>query len=151
MAPIQAGTPAPVIRGVSFKRAPLAVLFYKVNCPVCQMAAPTYSRFEDLYPGRIFGVGQDPEPKLKGFSEEWGLTFPSVHDLDPFPASTAYGVETVPTLVLIGAGDRKILDVVESWDRRSINRVSKRLAEMIGIEYQEISTHGDGLPPFRPG
>ena len=65
MAMIEVGAPAPVIRGVSFKANPLAVLFYKVTCPTCQMASPSYSVFQDAYPGRIFGVGQDPEPKLK--------------------------------------------------------------------------------------
>lgn len=147
---LRPGAKAPTIRGVSFAWRPLLVWFYKITCPVCQMSAPSVSKFESVYPGRIFGVGQDPEPKLKEFSKSWSLTFPSVHDLDPFPASTVYGIETVPTLLLIHP-DRTVDDFVEGWDRDGVNRVSRRMALLAGEEYAEISIAGDGLPAFRPG
>jgi peroxiredoxin len=129
---------------------PLAVFFYKYTCPVCQLSAPAVTKFEKAYPGLIFGVGQDPPPKLSEFAETFGLGFPSTHDLDPFPASTKYGIETVPTLFLIGSR-RTIEDVVVGWDRVGMNRLSRRMAEMAGKEYAEISIVGDGLPDFRPG
>ena len=151
MAAIQPGTKAPSIRGISFKRAPLVVVFYKVTCEVCQLAAPAFQRFHELFPGRIFGVGQNPPPRLEEWTEEHKWGFPSVHDLSPWPASTAYGVEVTPTTFLIGPGDREILDTVESWDRLGINRIARRLAQLAGGEYVPISEMGDGLPEFRPG
>jgi peroxiredoxin len=150
MPPLRPGAKAPTIRGVSFAWRPALVWFYKVTCPVCQMSAPAISKFHQSYTERIFGVGQDPEPKLKEFSKSWGLDFPSVHDLDPYPASTAYGVETVPTLFLIHP-DRTIDDFVEGWDREGVNRISRRFAMLAGEEYAQISSDGDGLPAFRPG
>jgi len=148
---LQPGTKAPSIRGISFKRAPLVVVFYKVTCDVCELVASRFQRIEELYPGRVFGVGQNPPPRLDEWTESHDWTFPSVHDLSPWPASTAYGVEVTPTTFLIGPGDRLILDVVESWDRLGINRLAQKLAELAGAEYHPISEMGDGFPEFRPG
>lgn len=150
MSSIALGATAPPIPGVGIDHCPLAVLFYKVTCPVCQMAAPKVDAFERAYPGRIVGVGQDPPEALEGFSREFGMGFRSVTDLAPYEASDAYGIEVVPTLVLIGEGGI-VEDVVQSWDRDGLNRASRRLAELTGGGYAPISDPGDGLPAFRPG
>jgi peroxiredoxin len=141
---------APGIPGVDFEKAPLAVFFYKVTCPVCQMAAPKVQNFEAAYPGRIVGIGQDPREKLTAFEGEFGLTFPSLVDAPPYAVSNAYGIEVVPTTFLVD-GEGTILDTVESWDRDGLNRISEGLAEITGAGYAEISNRSDGLPPFRPG
>jgi peroxiredoxin len=138
------------VSGVSFDRAPRVLFFYKVTCPVCQLAAPAVQRFEEAYPGHVAGVGQDPEGKLEAFSGQYGLSFPVAADDPPYPASLAYGVRVVPTVFLVD-GRETILDVVESWDRDGLNRVSQRVAELAGTAYAPISTPDDGLPPFRPG
>jgi len=147
---IRVGEAAPSVPGVDFSAGPTALLFYKVTCPVCQMAAPKAQTFERAYPGRILGVGQDPEPALTEIGREYGMGFPVVADLPPYESSNAYGIESVPTLFLIGS-DGSVLDAVESWDRDGFNRVSARLAELTGAAYASISEEGDGLPPFRPG
>jgi hypothetical protein len=77
------------------------------------------------------------------------MALPRVPDLPPYEQSNAYGIEVVPTLFLVQ--DSMVLDTVESWDREGYNRVSQRLAELSGSAYVEISSAGDGLPPFRPG
>ncbi len=150
MSPIAVGATAPPILGVAIDHGPLAVLFYKITCPVCQMAAPKVDAFERAYPGRIVGVGQDPPEALEGFSREFGMGFRSVADLAPYEASDAYGIEVVPTLVVIGV-DRIVEDVVRSWDRDGFNRASRRLAGLAGTAYAPVSEPGDGLPAFRPG
>jgi peroxiredoxin len=114
------------------------------------MAAPVLDRFEQAYPGRMHGVGQDPAPKLSAFSAEFGATFPSVSDAEPYPASSAYGIENVPTMVVVD-GEGRVADVVESWDRDGYNRASATLAGLLGLDSVVISDAGDGLPPFRPG
>jgi len=141
---------APAIPGVDFHSGPLALFFYKVTCPVCQMAAPKVEGFDLAYPGRIVGIGQDPEEKLVSFGRQLGMTFRSLPDLPPYDASNAYGIEVVPTTFLIDR-DGSILDTVESWDRDGLNHLSKELAELTGSAYAEISNPSDGLPPFRPG
>ena len=67
MAPLSPGVPAPSVPGAELD-GPTAVFFYKVTCPVCQMAAPKAQGFEAGYPGRIVGVGEDPPDKLDAFA-----------------------------------------------------------------------------------
>ena len=146
---IAIGEPAPHVPGAT-QDGPHALLFYKVTCPTCQMAAAPLDGFERAYPGRVRGVGQDPAGKLAAFSAEFAMTFPSVPDLEPYDASNAYGIEHVPTMVVVDP-DGRAVDVVESWDRDGYNRASATLAALLGAEPAIISHAGDGLPVFRPG
>ena len=148
MEPISPGSAAPTIEGLDLSR-PQLLFFYKVTCPVCQLAAPIAELLQQAYPGRITGVGQDGEDELRRFADAYGVGFASVRDAPPYPASNAYGVRVVPTLFLVDGGD--VLDVVESWDREGFNRVSHGLAELIGADASTVSTPDDGLPSFRPG
>jgi peroxiredoxin len=129
---------------------PTALFFYKVTCPVCQMAAPKVEAYERAYPGRIVGVGQDPEPSLRDFGRRHGMSFGSVADLPPYGVSDAYGIEAVPTLFVVDM-DGSVVEAVESWDRDGYNRASKALAGLTGLPFGPISDPSDGLPPFRPG
>jgi peroxiredoxin len=150
MSALAAGSKAPAIPGVEFGDGPQALFFYKVTCPVCQMAAPKVQGFEAGYPGRIVGIGQDPREKLSAFEREFGMTFPSLVEAPPYDVSNAYGIEVVPTTFLVD-GNGTIVETVESWDREGLNRLSKRLAALAGAEYTEISNPADRLPVFRPG
>jgi peroxiredoxin len=145
------GAEAPRVDGVDLGGRPTLLWFYKVTCSVSQMAAPKAEALVEAYPDNVVGVGEDPPEALRSFSEQYGMPrLRSVPDLDPFPASDAYGIESVPTMFLIGA-DGRIDDVVQSWDRDGYNRVSARLAELTGSAYREISDEADGLPAFKPG
>ena len=145
---IAIGSQAPPAPGAP--EGPHALLFYKVTCPTCQMAAPPLDRFERAYPGRITGIGQDPAEALGEFSATYEMTFPSSPDLPPYDVSNAYGITHVPTMIVVD-GDGVVADVVESWDRDGLNRASERLAALVGADPATISEPGDGLPEFRPG
>lgn len=149
MTALAPGSAAPSIPGVAFSDGPLALFFYKVTCPVCQMVAPKTQTFAHAYPGRIIGIGQDPEEKLATFDQRFGMSFERISDLPPYELSNAYGIRVVPTLFLVKDGH--VTESVESWDRDGFNRVSRRLADVTGMEYAPISGEGDDLPPFRPG
>jgi hypothetical protein len=144
------GTKAPPIFGVDLDHAPKVLFFFKVTCPVCQMAAPKVATFDRAYPGRFVAIGQDPPPKLVSFSKEFDLPGKLRDDPPPYPASRAYGIRVVPTTFLVGE-DGMILDAVESWDRDRLNDLSRQLAELTGATYAPISDPSDGLPVFRPG
>jgi thiol-disulfide isomerase/thioredoxin len=149
MAVIAAGAEAPPVPGVELDGDPRLLWFYKVTCPVCQMAAPIAQKLSEASPGRLVGVGQDPDGKLRAFAQQFGTTFEVVSDPAPYDASSAYGLETVPTLVLVQDG--RVADVAESWDRDGYNRMAARLAELTGEAATTVSDPRDGLPPFRPG
>jgi peroxiredoxin len=150
MSPLQVGDAAPSVVGVPFDDGPVGLFFYKVTCPTCQLAAPTMRSFEDAFPGRVVGVGQDPPAALDRFSIDHGMSIRSVPDVPPYAISTAYDVVSVPTLYLIGA-DGRVLESVEAWDRTAFNRVAARIAQLTGARPVLISTPDDGLPDFKPG
>ncbi|MBI3649222.1 MAG: thioredoxin family protein [Actinobacteria bacterium] len=145
---IAVGSPAPPVRGVP--AGPHALVFYKVTCPTCQMAAPALDRFERAYPGRIAAVGQDPAGELAEFAAAYAMSISAIPDQPPYPISDAYGIATVPTVVVVGV-DGTVADVVEAWDRQGVNRASAVLAGLLGTDPAAISEPGDGLPEFRPG
>ena len=149
MQPIAPGTRAPEIPGAERAPGPSVVMFYKVTCPTCQMAAPVADRLAERFPDRFLGVGQDPRENLDRFAQDLGISFASLPDEPPYEASNAYGVRTVPTLFVLDDGE--VVDVVEAWDRHGWNRAAARLAALTGQAAEEVSSEGDGLPPFRPG
>jgi hypothetical protein len=149
MEPLRPGDRAPPIPGSTEDRASRAVMFFKVTCPTCQLAAPVAERLHRAFPGRFVAVGQDPREKLDQFSVDLATSFRAVPDQSPYPVSNAYGIRTVPTLFVLD-GDR-VVDVVESWDRDGWNRAGARLGALVGVPAEAMSWEGDGLPPFRPG
>jgi AhpC/TSA family len=148
--PLDIGDHAPAIPGVAFGDGPVGLFFYKVTCPTCQLAAPTMGTFERAFPGRMIGIGQDPDAKLTRFSSEYGMEIHSIVDSPPYPVSDAYDIVSVPTLYLVGE-DGRLLESVGAWDRSGFNLVARRIAELTGGEPVEVSTPDDGLPDFKPG
>jgi thiol-disulfide isomerase/thioredoxin len=148
MEPLGPGQAAPPLDGLDLGD-PTLLVFYKVTCPVCQLAAPVVERLHEAYPGRVRGIGQDPDAALAEFGRTYGMTASVMSDGPPYAASNAYGVRVVPTLFLVDGG--KIRDVVESWDRDGFNRVSAELADLTYQDPVVVSTPEDGLPSFRPG
>jgi hypothetical protein len=146
---IAAGTQAPPVDGVT-PDGPHVLVFFKVTCGTTQLATPAIERLARAFPGRVTGVGQDPQPALDRFASEYGLSLPLVPDLDPFEASDAYGIVSAPTAVAV-AEDGSVLDVAESWDRDAWNRLAAGLARQVGVPAPTVSDPEDGLPDFKPG
>jgi hypothetical protein len=144
------GEAAPPVPGVEFDDGPVGLFFYKVTCPTCQMAAPKVGLFERAYPGRVIGIGQDPSEELERFAREFEMPIRAVADLPPYEVSDAYGIETVPTLLLVGS-DGRVEELIVAWDRDGFNRLSRRIARATGLEPTVISHPRDGLPALRPG
>jgi AhpC/TSA family len=146
---IAAGVQAPPVVGAT-REGPHVLVFFKVTCGTTQLATPAIDRLAQAFPGRVVGVGQDPQPALDAFSQEYGLSLPIVPDLDPYVASDAYGIVSAPTAVAVGErGD--VLGVAESWDRDAWNRLAADFAGVLGVPAATVSDPGDGLPDFKPG
>jgi len=88
--------------------------------------------------------------ELESFTQAYGMEIASVPDLPPYDVSNAYGIGSVPTLFLVGP-EGTVLESVGAWDREGFNRVSARLAELVGAEPVLVSEEGDGRPAFQPG
>ncbi|MDH4111897.1 MAG: redoxin domain-containing protein [Actinomycetota bacterium] len=150
MSPLKVGDVAPEVPGVRFGDGPTGLFFYKVTCPTCQLSAPPMRQFERAFPGRVVGIGQDPEPELARFTEKYGMSISSIADPPPYAVSDAYAIESVPTLYVVD-DEGRVIESVGAWDRDGFNRAAATLARLTGAEPVTISTPDDGLPSFKPG
>src|SRR5712692_3871482 len=105
-----------------WKEGPVVLAFFKTTCPVCQMAAPVVQGLADRG-ARVVAVGEDPPDQLRSYADRFGQYVTTVTERAPYEVSSAYGLRTVPSLVLVG-DDGIVLDAVESWDRAGWNRVA---------------------------
>ena len=58
---------------------PAVLVFFKVTCPVCQLAAPKVQLLADGG-ARVVAVGEDPPEKLEKYAAKYGQRVPTVKD-----------------------------------------------------------------------
>jgi peroxiredoxin len=138
----------------ALKKGPVVAAFFKVSCPVCQMAFPYVERVFQAYGKqgkvKVIGVSQDNAADTREFNREFGVTFPVLLDEKSYAVSRAYGLTNVPTLFLISpAGE--IETTIVSWSKADMEQLGRRLAEINGVPAAEIFRRGEKVPEFRPG
>src|SRR3954469_3980286 len=163
MPALEAGSTAPeislpLVNGGTFtlsearKQGPVALAFFKISCPVCQMAFPYFERLHQAYRGknvRVVGISQDSAADTAAFAKRFGITFPlALDDTKKYPASNAYGLTNVPTLFLV-APEGKIEVSSVSWSQDELEDVSGRLAAAAGVPKKQIVYASDGIPSFK--
>ena len=108
---------------------PVVLAFFKVNCPVCQLAFPFLERIHrGRKPGAlsVHGVSQNSARATEEFNREYGVTFTTLLDPeDSFDASNAYGISYVPTLFLVGR-DQKIAWSLEGFHRKQLDWLGRQ-------------------------
>lgn len=144
METIAAGAPAPGFqlpsigggtRGLADLLAdgPVALVFFKASCPVCQFTLPFLERMAAGPALRFVAISQDGEETTRGFRERFGVTFLTLIDgpAPRYPASDAYGIAMVPSIFVV-EGDGRI--------SKSVAGFSKKDMEALGARA--------GIPPF---
>jgi peroxiredoxin len=138
----------------ALKQGPVVAAFFKVSCPVCQLAFPYVERIFKAYKASgkftLVGVSQDGASDTRAFNREFGVTFPVLLDAEGYPVSNAYGLTNVPTIFLISP-QREIEASLVSWSREEMEDLNKRLAEISGVPAAQIFTAADQVPVFKPG
>ncbi|HET9838767.1 MAG TPA: TlpA disulfide reductase family protein [Candidatus Angelobacter sp.] len=137
------------------KKGPVVAAFFKVSCPVCQLAFPYLERAFKAYAhsGKFtfVGVSQDSAADTKAFNRQFGVTFPVL--LDPagkYPASNAYGLTNVPTFFLVSPeGEIEFSSV--SWSRADVELLGRRLATISGMNVKPIFEPGEKVAEYKPG
>jgi peroxiredoxin len=166
MPALQAGVSAPQIKlpllaGGEFsldqalKRGPAVLSFFKVNCPVCQLAFPYLERIHKAYgdSGKfsLVGVSQNDAADTKEFNRHFGVTFPTLLD-NPhkYPASNAYGLTNVPSIFLVSPeGEVEFSSV--GWSKKDMEELNRRLAEIAGKAPAPLFNSGENVPDYKPG
>jgi peroxiredoxin len=165
MAALTAGTAAPEFSlsgmdGQKFslrealKRGPVVVGFFKVSCPVCQLAFPYLERMHNAYRGKnvtFVGVSQNDQKETAQFARDYGISFPLLlDDTKKYPVSNAYGLTNVPTVFYI-APDGEIELAMVGWSRDDMTKINQELASAITITPPEVFHRSEDVPAFKPG
>ena len=166
MPALEAGVAAPKIQlpsldGAQFSldqaraKGPVVAAFFKVSCPVCQLAFPYLERIYKAYSGNgkftLVGVSQNDATDTKKFNREYGVTFPTLlDDTRKYPASNAYGITNVPSIFLISPEGEVELSSV-GWSKRDMEELNRRMAEISGVAPVRLFKPGEQVPDYKPG
>jgi len=126
----------------------VVAVFYKVSCPVCQLALPFLDRIHQsgVNKGlRVVGISQDEDAATKAFMSRYGLTFASLLDEEEagYIVSNAYGISSVPTTFVIEQDGT----ISASWAGFSKYEM-ENLGERVG---QSPFRQDEYVPAWKPG
>jgi hypothetical protein len=126
---------------------------FKTTCPVCELTWPFLERIRQVAEGgklRVLAVSQDNAAKTRAFNERTGARLDTRYDPEPWKASDALGMTTVPTLFRVSP-DGTIAETVEGFDRKALEGLARRAASLAGKPLSELFRPGDNAPAFKPG
>jgi peroxiredoxin len=138
--PIAAGAQAPAFRlsGLDgsarslqeiLAAGPALLAFYKISCPVCQLTVPYLERLA-ANEGRlqVIGISQDDTGATRGFTQRFGLTFPTLLDSseEGYPASNAYGITSVPSMFVLEP-DGSVSQAFAGFSKRDFEHLGARV------------------------
>jgi len=136
------------------RQGPVLAAFFKVSCPVCQMAFPYIERIFQAYkPANvsIVGISQDAAGDTERFARQHGVTFPlALDDTKKYPASNAYGLTNVPSIFLIMPdGGIRISSV--GWSKADFEKLNAEVAIASGATPKPLFRGDEKIPDFKPG
>ncbi len=117
-------------------KGPALLAFYKISCPVCQLAFPYLERLSASTGLQIVAISQDDPESTLAFNQRFGVTFPTLLDQskESYPASNAFGISAVPSLFLVEPNG----GISKAW---------------AGFSKADMEALGEraGVQPFQPG
>ena len=140
-----------VARGHSL---PVLLAFFKTSCPICQLTWPYLERLHRAYGAKavhVVGVSQnDADSSRAYYAEHGGATFDLLLDPEPtFAASNAFGVESVPHLVLLSP-EGLVEDVFAGWSKARMEALGARFAAK-NAPFMPVVPPGDPVRDSAPG
>jgi peroxiredoxin len=123
---------------------PVALAFFKVSCPVCQLIFPYLERMAASDKVQFLAISQDDARVTGEFRTRFGITFPTVLDESRrYPASNAFGISSVPSVFLVEV-DGTISMAFHGFSKPEL----ERLGERAGVQ---PFTPQDHVPEWKPG
>ena len=134
-------------------KGPVLGAFFKVSCPTCQYTFPFLERLYTQLGASgalVVGISQDSPRDSQRFAKQFGLTFPVLIDREPYPVSRKYGVEFVPTLVLI-TPDGQVEASGDGFSKSDLVTIQGALARHFGVTPPALFQPGEKVPEYKPG
>jgi peroxiredoxin len=132
---------------------PVLAAFFKVGCPTCQYTFPFLERLYQQFRDKgvqLWGIVQDNARDAQRFAQNFGVTFPILIDDEPYETSQQYGLEYVPTLVLISP-DGQVELSSDGFSKRDLVEMQKSLARHLSVSPPALFPPGEKIPEFKPG
>ena len=165
MTPARPGSPAPAFdvslvgggfRGLADLVEPGggALVFFKSTCRTCRLVLPrliplaqAVEREERLF----LAVAQEDEAAARATRDEWGLAYRVAWEAEPYVVSAAYGITTVPTLLLVdGAGI--VAERLEGFAKAEYIALGAAAEQALALgDAPAILERPDELPNVKPG
>jgi peroxiredoxin len=108
-------------------KGPVLLAFFKISCPVCQLALPFLERLAGSSSLQVVGISQDDDSATGSFRQRFGITFPTLLDQskEGYPASNAYGISSVPSLFVVEK-DGGIASSSTGFSKRDLESLGER-------------------------
>jgi peroxiredoxin len=127
---------------------PVLLAFFKISCPICQLAFPFLERIHQAGTLPIYGISQNDPADTRDFNQQFGVTFPTLLDSEDggFPASNDYGISSVPTMFLVAPAEPGglVSRVFEGWNKKEM----AWLGAKAGVN---PFRQGDNVPEWKAG
>ncbi len=131
---------------------PALLVFFKTTCKSSQIAFGLYGeierRYGDVVP--VVAIAQDPFEAARRWLDDRLFGGDLLTDFPKYRASAAYGLEGLPTAVLVTSSGA-VVEAHTGWSRDAINALATRLGRMTARDERPVSTPSDGRIAFRPG
>jgi hypothetical protein len=130
------------------------VIFFKTECEASGLLlerigplAAALAREERVF----LAVAQNAAGEARAFAEQRRITVPIACENPPYPASRAYAVVTVPTLILVdGAG--KIAERLEGFVKSELLALGPAAEQALALgDIPSVLERPEELPEIRPG
>jgi peroxiredoxin len=128
--------------------------FFKTDCPTSVFSLPFVERIHRLAADggafRVVGVSQDPPEITIPWLSRLGAALTVAYDPEPWRASAACGLASVPVFFLVSEkGD--ILDLAVGFDRRRLEGFARRACQKSSRPYPGLFESNEAVPELRPG
>jgi len=130
------------------------VIFFKTECATSALLLQHIGPLADALAAeeRVFvAVAQNMPEEARAFRDEHRLRFEVAAEPEPYRASRAYGIVTVPTLIVVdGAG--RIAERVEGFVKSEILALGPAVEQALALgDVPPVLEGFDALPELKPG
>ena len=127
--------------------------FFKTTCPTSELAWPFFDRIGQLAAGgklAVVAVSQDEPAETASFNQSLVVTLPTLFDPEPWRASDALGLTSVPTFLRVAA-DGTLREAVVGFQRQKMQDFGAEAARLAGLPRADLYRPGEAPPAIKPG
>lgn len=130
------------------------VVFFKTECETSALLLRHIGPLADSLAReeRVFlAVAQNDEAEVRAFRDQHRIAFPLACERPPYAASLAYGVRTVPTLIVID-GTGRIAERTEGFLKSEILALGPAVEQALALgDIPPVLDRPAEMPELRPG